>query len=86
MGNGIQNEAAKAGQNAAGPIFFGANFEIEVVPVHTRFEAVSWFVIDRTDVDEFDMPPVIGQFAEKADAIHRAVDLASGFHVSILED
>lgn len=72
----MMNEPSKAGRMAAEPMLFGANMQVQVFPVHTRFEAVQWFVADLSQVDEFDMPPVVGQFASKADAIHRAIVLA----------
>lgn len=82
----MMNEPSKAGRMAAEPLLFGPNLQISVFPVHTRFDAVQWFVSDFAEVDEFDMPAVVGQFASKADAIHLATDLGGGFHVSRLEE
>lgn len=73
----MANDPSKAGQTAAAPLLFGANLQIAVFPVHTRFESIQWFVADLSNVDEFDMALVVGQFASKADAIGRAVQVSA---------
>ncbi len=42
----IVNVAARKGELAARKQFFGENRRYAVAPVHTRFDAVEWFVWD----------------------------------------
>lgn len=42
----LKNDPAKAGQPAAKKQFFGDHRRYAVWPIHTRFDAVEWFVAD----------------------------------------
>ncbi len=42
----LRNEPARKGQLAARKQFFGDNCRYAVAPVHTRFDALEWFVWD----------------------------------------
>ena len=58
-----RNEPAKAGQLAARKRLFGDCSRYAVAPVHTRFDAVQWFVWDAEHpwVDGDGRPSVIRQ-------------------------
>ena len=55
-----RNEPAKAGQLAARKRLFGDCSRYAVAPVHTRFDAVQWFVWDAEQMDD-GLPSVIRQ-------------------------
>jgi hypothetical protein len=42
----LKNDSSKAGQPAARKQFFGESCRYAVWPIHTRFDAVEWFVAD----------------------------------------
>ena len=42
----LKNNAARKGELAARKQFFGDNSRYAVAPVHTRFDALEWFVWD----------------------------------------
>lgn len=42
----LNNDASRKGELAARKQFFGDNGRYAVAPVHTRFDAVEWFVWD----------------------------------------
>jgi 2-polyprenyl-6-methoxyphenol hydroxylase-like FAD-dependent oxidoreductase len=42
----LVNDPSKAGQPAAKKQFFGESRRFAVWPIHTRFDAVEWFVAD----------------------------------------
>lgn len=48
----MTNNPSLAGQQAAPKQFFGEFRRYAVYPVHTRFDAVSWFVADGEQLDE----------------------------------
>jgi hypothetical protein len=48
----ITNIPSLAGQQAGTKQFFGEYRRYAVYPVHTRFDAVSWFVADAMNLDE----------------------------------
>lgn len=65
----VPNRPASAGQEAAGPFFFGG-FRFKLFAVHTRGERVSWFVSDAEERDELTgLPAVIRQAATVAEAV-----------------
>jgi hypothetical protein len=55
------NNPRKAGQLASDKKIFGQNSRYAVAAVHTRFDAVQWFVWDAERLDELDIPSVIRQ-------------------------
>lgn len=55
-----RNDPAKAGQLAARKQMFGGYSRFAVAPVHTRFDAVTWFVWDAEHIDD-GLPRVIRQ-------------------------
>lgn len=58
----IANDQARKGQLAAPKQTFGENRRFAVAPLHTRFDAVEWFVWDaNVYADENGMPDVIRQ-------------------------
>lgn len=57
----IKNNPAKAGQVAGPKSLFGDFHRFACIPVHTRFDAVSWFVLDAETIDELGLPTVIRQ-------------------------
>lgn len=66
----IRNEPTMAGRLAGRKRFFGDYSRYAVFPVHTRFEAVEWFVADAEVTDEVTgLPAVIRQAASKAEAV-----------------
>jgi len=54
----IMNVPSKAGQKAGAYEIFGAFARYAVFPVHTRFDAIEWFVVDSERED-----PVCGGMA-----------------------
>jgi len=67
----FRNNPAKAGQLAARKRLFGDYSRYAVAPVHTRFEAVEWFVWDAHTYAAPDdpTPAVIRQAPTEAEAI-----------------
>lgn len=70
-----RNEPAKAGQLAARKRLFGDCSRYAVAPVHTRFDAVQWFVWDAEHpwIDGDGKPNVIRQADKLEDAVHGLV-------------
>jgi len=65
-----RNNPELAGQLAGRKEFFGPNSRFAVAPVHTRFEAIEWFVWDSEQIDDVtNGPKVIRQVATRALAI-----------------
>ena len=64
-----RNDPAKAGQLAARKHLFGDCSRYAVAPVHTRFDAVQWFVWD-AEFTECGMPCVIRQADTLENAVH----------------
>ena len=56
-----RNVPSLAGREAAPGRCFGPSNRYRVVPVHTRFDAVSWFVTDAESRDDADLPAVVRQ-------------------------
>ncbi len=55
----VTNDPAKAGQLAARKVTFGDYRRYAVAPIHTRFDAVQWFVWDVEHDDSVYGAPVI---------------------------
>lgn len=75
----IRNDPSRAGQRASRrALFFGPHKRFAVYAVHTRFEAVQWFVSDAETPDlETGLPAsIVGQFDKASDALKRARELA----------
>jgi len=65
------NDPSKAGQLAAKKATFGELSRYSVAPVHTRFDAVEWFVWDADWVDAITgCPSIIRQKATFSEAVH----------------
>lgn len=60
MPNIITNDPARAGALAARKQFFCGN-RYAVAPIHTRFDAVAWFVWDALKLDDDGYPSIIRQ-------------------------
>lgn len=65
----ISNDPSKKGQLAARKQFFGGYRRFAVAPVHTRFDAVEWFVWDAALAADGELAPVIRQAATLAEAV-----------------
>ncbi len=67
-----KNNPDKKGQLAARKRFFGDHSRYAVAPVHTRFDAVQWFVWDAENpwLDETGLPSVIRQASSLEEAIN----------------
>ena len=67
-----KNDASKLGQLAARKRLFGPHSRYAVAPVHTRFDAVEWFVWDAEHPwkDASGLPSIIRQAATLEDALH----------------
>lgn len=66
----LQNDPAKAGQVANQPQTFGQFARYSVYAVHTRFDAVCWFVADAETCDEMTgFPAIIRQEATREAAM-----------------
>lgn len=70
-----RNDPTKAGQLAARKRLFGDCSRFAVAPVHTRFDAVTWFVWDAEHpwVDGDGKPGVIRQADTLESAVHGLV-------------
>lgn len=65
----LVNDPAKAGELAAPKTTFGDRSRYAIAPVHTRFDAVQWFVWDAEQPDDLQLPAVIRQAATMAEAL-----------------
>ena len=63
------NNPALKGQPAARKQFFGHCSRFAVAPVHTRFDAVEWFVWDASLATDGELAPVICQAATLEEAV-----------------
>lgn len=64
------NDPTLPGQKAGEVETIGANGRYELFPVHTRFDAVAWFVLDREVVDDMGWFEIVVQ----ADSRRAALD------------
>ena len=75
MANKVQpNDPNRAGQDASKRQYFGAFDRYSVFAVHTRFDAVCWFVTDAEGITDDqvragEFPPVIRQEATREAAM-----------------
>lgn len=65
----IKNDPSKAGKRARKIETFGEFSRFAIYPIHTRFEAVCWIVLDALIVDEFGLASVIRQASSKESAL-----------------
>jgi hypothetical protein len=66
----LRNDPSRRGQLAAPKRLFGEYRRYAVAPVHTRFDAVEWFVWDAEITDPMTgRPDVIRQAASEAEAV-----------------
>ncbi len=63
------NNPDRKGQLAARKQFFGQFSRFAVAPVHTRFDAIEWFVWDASLAKDGELAPVIRQAATLEEAI-----------------
>ena len=70
----VNNNPALKGQLAAKPERLGAFWRYQIAPVHTRFDAVEWFVWDADLTDDQGFATVIRQEASR-DAALDGLDL-----------
>jgi hypothetical protein len=63
----LRNDATRKGQLAAPKRLFGDYHRYAVAPIHTRFDAVEWFVWD-ADTDDDGRPAVIRQAPSEEEA------------------
>ena len=64
------NNPALKGQPAARKQLFGHCSRFAVAPVHTRFDAVEWFVWDGSLAKDGELAPVIRQAATLEEAVN----------------
>lgn len=57
----VNNNPSLAGGFASEKLFFGEHKRYAVYAVHTRFDAVSWFVADAETPDEFGLASLVRQ-------------------------
>jgi hypothetical protein len=66
----LRNDPTQAGKLAGRKRLFGEYHRYAVYPVHTRFDAVEWFVVDAYEVDLVTGgPAVIRQSPTEAEAV-----------------
>ena len=66
----LHNDPSRKGQLAGLKRLFGEYRRYCVAPVHTRFDAVEWFVWDAETIDPvFGGPSVIRQASTEAEAV-----------------
>lgn len=65
------NDTTRCGGDASESLRFGANGRYEVVAIHSRFDAVSWFVYDHEQPDSEipECPAIIRQESTFAAAV-----------------
>lgn len=80
----VSNNPALAGQLAARKITFGNNSRYAFAPVHTRFDAVQYFVWDANKPDEYGAPTIIRQFIHKTN-VTAFIAKAKSEELSIME-
>lgn len=68
MTSSFVNNPNLAGQKAGNPELFGECSRYAVYPVHTRFDAVQWFVADAELLDELTKMPSIIRQADSREA------------------
>jgi len=70
MSTNIKNDPSRAGQKAARHTLHGMTSRWALSPIHTRFDAVAWFVEDAIQWDEVtDRPAVVGIFNTREEAL-----------------
>ena len=74
----IKNNPMRKGELAAPKRLFGECSRFAVAPIHTRFEAVQWFVWDAHKMDSDGKPDVIRQFDNSSDAAMFVVMVQDG--------
>jgi len=57
----VSNDPARKGEDASSRVAFGENGRFVAYAVHTRFDAVQWFVEDTTVIDSYGFFQVIRQ-------------------------
>lgn len=57
----LVNDPSKAGRRAGKTRFIGEASRYAVFPVHTRFDAICWFVTDAERQDEYGFAEVVRQ-------------------------
>ncbi len=67
------NQKCLAGQFASEKVLFGEFSRFALVAVHTRFEAVQWFVFDAEKVDDLGLTAVVAQADNPSDAVKRFI-------------
>jgi len=65
----LRNDPTRKGQLAARKRLFGDYHRYAVAPIHTRFDAVEWFVWDAHTDDGAGRPAVIRQASSEAEAV-----------------
>lgn len=66
----MTNNPKLAGQLAAKKELFGGHSRYAIAPIHTRFDAVEWFVWDAEQIDkQTKLASVIRQAQTKAEAL-----------------
>lgn len=78
MKNYINNPALE-GQLAAPKKLFGEHNRFAIAPVHTRFDAVQWFIWDADTIDSDGNPDVIRQFDDSSDAAIFVIMVENGY-------
>jgi hypothetical protein len=63
------NDANKRGELASKKVRFGESGRFAVYAIHTRFDAVEWFVADAEALDENELPSIVRQASTKDDAL-----------------
>lgn len=63
------NHPKHAGRVASGYLTFGRHSRYSVMSIHTRFDAIEWFVKDSEKPDEYGMSSVIRQCPTLTEAI-----------------
>ena len=65
----IKNDPTRKGELAAPKTLFGDYSRFAVAPIHTRFDAVQWFIWDAHKLDSDGKPDVIRQYDNSSDAV-----------------
>jgi hypothetical protein len=66
--NMIINNPNLAGQQAGKAEFYNLS-RFKLYPIHTRFNAIQWFIADAEIEDDIGHPAIVGQYDDKTEAI-----------------
>lgn len=77
------NNPTLRGQKAGEVETIGANNRYDLFPVHTRFDAVAWFIEDRETLDAYGLAEVVVQADSRREALDTLERIRPGHGVVV---